>query len=111
MAQQRQHSAFNAATSSAHGDNDYVTTTNHRIVTHPVESLVHQALRDAWMINSRLPMAYIFDSVCPARRWRRGMLFDEQADFPEYDPDYPKELTYTNGPPPGWMPFNVKPYR
>lgn len=86
---------------------------NHRIVTHPVESLVHPALRDAWAINNHLPMAYIIDAICPAQRWKKRMPYnsDDEVDYPEYDLDHPEELMYTNGPPPGWMLFNVDNYK
>ena len=109
--QQAQRAGLNAADLSVQHDHDYAGTTNHRIVTHAVESLVHPALRGAWAINNHLPMAYIFDAVCPARRWKKGMPYDDEADYPDYDSDHPKELTYTNGPPPGLMPFNVKSYK
>ena len=58
-------------------------------------------------------MAYIIDAICPAQRWKKRMPYnsDDEVDYPEYDLDHPEELMYTNGPPPGWMLFNVDNYK
>jgi hypothetical protein len=73
-------------------------------VRRPVISLVDPALAAAWKVNQTHNMCFIFDSVSPARRFKRGMVFDEAADFPEDTHD--GDITETDGPDPGWMPVD-----
>lgn len=74
--------------------------------------LVHGAMGHAWRINSDHPMAFIFDTVNPARQLRKGMLYSDEADFPELDSEHHSQhVTYVDTAAPGWMPFNPPPYR
>lgn len=88
----------------------YSATTDPTKVDRPVGVLVHAALRHAWTINNDHKMAHIFDSVNPARQFKRGMPDDPEASFPEYGPENDEYVTDTDGPAPGWMQFNPKPY-
>ena len=79
-------------------------------IRRPSLKLIHPSLRSAWAINKRLPICFIFDAVSPARRFKRGTLFDEDADFPEYDEGESGNVTETDIPPPGLMPYNIADY-
>lgn len=80
-------------------------TTNVNEVTGPVMSMVHNAMTEAWTINKHLPMWLVFDSVNPVRQFKRGMAFNSHVDFPEYGPPPWTELTETDQPLPGLMPY------
>jgi hypothetical protein len=73
-------------------------------VKRPVIKLVSPALAAAWRVNRKQEMCFIFDAVSPARRFKRGMVFDEKADFPKDTRD--GNITETDGPGPGWMPVD-----
>lgn len=84
-------------------------------ITQPISAHVHDALKNAWRINRALPMCFIFDSVSPARQFKRGMLFSD-VDFTHQYPRYPKkdssdvdDITETDGDPP-WMPYWPRAY-
>ena len=79
-------------------------------IRRPSLKLIHPSLRSAWAINKHLPICFIFDTVSPARRFKRGTLFDEDADFPEYDEGESGNVTETDIPPPGLMPYNIADY-
>ena len=65
--------------------------------------LVHPALEAAWAINRNLEMCFIFDAVSPARLFKHGMVYDEEAHFPEFAKG---NWTEIDGPSPGWMPVS-----
>jgi len=88
----------------------YAATTDPTMVKHPVETLVHQSMTHAWRVNPEHPMALIFDAVNPVRRFKRGMLFDEDCDFPDYPLGECEDMTYIDTTAPGWMPFSPKTY-
>ena len=54
----------------------------------PTLSLVHPALVDAWMINRRNPMFFVFDTVLPCTEYKEGTVYNEAAwdPFADYDP-------------------------
>jgi hypothetical protein len=54
-------------------------------VDQPVSAAVHPNLQKAWAINKTLPMCFIFDHVSPARRFKRGMLFSDDIEYPAYN--------------------------
>ena len=73
-------------------------------VVFPVAKLINAALVGAWRVNRGHKMCFIFDAISPARRFKRGMVYDEEADFPEDTCD--GDITETDGPDPGWMPVD-----
>ena len=78
--------------------------TNPTKVKQPFISQVNPALSLAWRVNPKHDMCFIFDSTSPARRFKRGMVFNEDADFPTDTHD--GNITETDGPGPGWMPVD-----
>ena len=104
-------SALDSLTSSLISNEVYSATTDPTLVDRPVEGLVHGALKHAWAINNNHKMSHIFDSVNPARQFRREMVYDQDASFPEHSSADDEYLTDTDGPAPGWMPFNPEPHR
>jgi hypothetical protein len=52
-------------------------------------------------------MWFIFDAVSPARRFKRGVMYSDDAEFVDYNPRSPGDFTETDCEPVGWMP--VKP--
>ena len=75
-------------------------------VKQPILHLIDPALVAAWDINTDHEMCFIFDAISPARRFKRGMVFNEDADFPQDTCD--GDITETDGPDPGWMPVNPR---
>jgi hypothetical protein len=75
-------------------------------VNGPVSTAVHQALRNAWVINKAHPMCFIFDSVSPARRFKWGFRWDEEREFPEEDPQHPSDATESDS----GKPFELMPF-
>jgi len=90
---------------------EYHRTTDPKKVDRPVNALVHPALINAWEINNQHSMPYIFDAVDPARKYKRSMRFDEDADCPVYGSEDDGDVTETNGPPPGLMEYMPHGYR
>lgn len=83
----------------------YPQTTDPSEVREPVKKEVHRNLRTAWKVDTGHQMCYIFDSISPARQFKRGTPFDRNKEFPGFGP-YPwDDLTDTDGEDPGWMPF------
>ena len=82
------------------GDNDG-SLTDPAKVQHPVISLVDPALAAAWRVNQKHNICFIFDAVSPARRFKRGTVFNEEANFPE--DTHNGDITETDGPGPGWI--------
>lgn len=80
------------------------------MVDRPVETSIHPSMAHAWRVNPDHPMALILDVVNPARRFKRGMPFDEHRDFPDFPLGESGDVTYTDTMAPGWMPFNPTPY-
>ena len=75
-------------------------------VRQPILHLVNPALAAAWSINRNHEMCFILDVASPARRFKRGLAFNEEADFPQDTCDW--EITETDGPGPGWMPVSPR---
>ena len=73
-------------------------------VKRPVTSLISPILATSWRVYQKHDMCFIFDSTSPARRFKRGMIFNEEAEFPEDTHD--GDVTETDGPSPGWMPVD-----
>jgi hypothetical protein len=88
-------------------DGEYSQITDTAAVNGPVKSLVHETMGNAWTINANHAMAFIFDAISPARQFKRGMLYDANANFPKYDSE---DHTETDTVAPGWMPFRPKSY-
>ena len=65
----------------------YNATTNPSEVDQPVVDHVHENLSKAWKINRSHPMCFVFDLVNPARRFARGMPYDDRLEFPDADRD------------------------
>jgi len=74
-------------------------------VERPVSALVNHSLKNAWKINQSLPMCFVFDAVSPSLKFKRGMPFNDAANFPEYQESEAGNVTDTNGDSPAWMPY------
>lgn len=74
----------------------YGETTDPGDVTKPVMALVHKNLKKAWRVDQKNQMCWIFDSVSPARQWKRGCLKTAEEEFVEYGPSPWPELTETD---------------
>lgn len=80
--------------------------TNPTAITQPISTLVHEALKNSWAINTTVNMCFIFDAVSPARQFKRGEPFDESGTFPDYDDGSPGDVTETDmAAAPGLMPY------
>jgi hypothetical protein len=84
---------------------EYKLTTDALVVTSPVIDMVHGHLSDAWKINVGNPMYFLFDYASPARHFKRGMKYRPNVPFPAYSKAPYDDLTETDCPPPGFMPF------
>ena len=65
-------------------------------VGQPISASIHPNLQSAWRVNRNLPMCFLFDSISPARRFKRGMLFSDEADFPIYSHSEAGDVTETD---------------
>jgi len=74
------------------------------MVKQPVIDLIDPALSAAWKVNRKHDMCFIFNPISPARRFKRGMVYDEAANFPVDTCD--GDITETDGPGRGWMPVD-----
>lgn len=79
-------------------------------IVQPISGLVHPALRNAWAINKSVNMCFVFDAASPARQFKRGVLFDEDGTFPDYNDEAPGEVTENDVDSPGLMPFMPRDY-
>jgi hypothetical protein len=79
-------------------------------IVQPISGLVHPALLNAWTINKSVNMCFIFDAVSPARQFKRGVLFDEDGTFPNYNDEDLGDVTETDVDLPGLMPFAPREY-
>jgi hypothetical protein len=79
-------------------------------IIQPISGLVSPTLLNAWTINKSVNMCFVFDAVSPARQFKRGVLFDEDGTFPDYNDEDPGEVTETDVDPPGLMPFEPREY-
>ena len=88
-------------------------TVNQAKVDGPILALVHRNLRNAWSVNGMLPMCFTFDYISPARRFKRGMLYSDsdKVKLPILTEDELGNVTETDGPPPGLMPYAHDPYK
>jgi hypothetical protein len=50
-------------------------------------------------------MCFIFDAITPARQFKRGMPYQADAEFPDYGPEPWVDLTESDDPTTGWMPY------
>jgi len=73
-------------------------------VNQPISAAIHPNLKNAWRVNKALPMCFIFDSVSPAHRFKRGIPFNEDGEFPEYTKEDSSNVTETDDDPP-LMPY------
>lgn len=86
-------------------DDDYMDITDVSEVAGPVESMVHERMAGGWKVNKDHPMWIIFDVINPVRQFKRGMEYDETKEFPGYGRAPWEDLTETDDPVPGWMPY------
>ena len=59
-------------------------------------SKVHDALKEAWTVNSSMKACLAFDAINPVRQFKRGVLDNGKKRFPEYrteDPCDDSEVT------------------
>lgn len=80
-------------------------------VRRPTPTLIHGNLTSAWQLNKELEMCFIFDAVLPARRFKRGMPYTDDGDFPDYNEGEAGNVTEMDSGPPGLMPYAVYTYR
>lgn len=96
-------------------EDDYSLTTNPSNVRGPVEDLVHASLEEAYRVRrvKFRSMPFIFDTYSPARLFKRGVVYNEDEDFPLHngDPEEDSEATETDTQPPGLMPYAPMPFR
>lgn len=77
----------------------------------PVTAKIHENLRSAWTVNSKLEMCFKFDYVSPARQFQRGTPYTDDAVFPEPGNTTPDDLTETDNPDcGGWVPYLSRTY-
>lgn len=76
---------------------EYAKVTDQKLVTSPVLELIDEALKGAWRINKKNNMALIFDVINPASHYKRGELYDNDADdpFAVYNPSRDKDPDVT----------------
>lgn len=86
-------------------DDEYMETTDIKEVTGPVASMVDEKMVNGWKVNECLPMWLIFDVINPVRQYKRGLRYSDRLEFPAYGPEPWDDLTETDDPPRGWMPF------
>jgi hypothetical protein len=67
---------------------EYELLTNPADITHPVDRLVHRALKGAFEIHPENGMALIFDTVNPVRQYNRDQPYraGDQYPFATYNP-------------------------
>lgn len=79
-------------------------------IEQPITGLIHPTLLNSWTINKSVDLCFIFDIVSPARQFKRGVVYNEDDDYPEYDDGAPGDITETDGDPP-LMPYKPRPYK
>jgi hypothetical protein len=79
-------------------------------IEQPITGLIHPALLNSWTINKSVDLCFIFDTVSPARQFKRGVIYNDDDDYPEYDDGAPGDVTETDGDPP-LMPYQPRPYK
>lgn len=84
--------------------------TNPANIEQPIMELIHPALLNTWIINKSVNICFIFDTVSPARQFQRGVVYKEDADFPEYNDGALGDVTETDENPP-LMPYQPRPYK
>ena len=92
-------------------DKEYEKIDEPSRVTHLVPALVHASLSDAWIIQPLNPMWFIFDGPSPARHFKRGVPYNEKADFPGYSKPPYNDLTEMEPKDSSLMPFAPVAYR
>lgn len=51
--------------------------------------IVHPSLTNAWRVNSKNEMCWIFDETHPPRQFNRNVLYSPEAEPPIYGPGPP----------------------
>jgi hypothetical protein len=90
--------------------NNYEETIDPTALTIPVNEHVHSDLQRAWKINRCLPMWFVFDTVTPARQFKRGTYYLEEKSFADYGPEPWDDLTESDTGSPGWVPYKPRVY-
>jgi hypothetical protein len=85
--------------------NSYPQVKDPSKVDRPIEEEIHENLSTAWKVDTGHQMCYIFDTISPARQFKRGMPFDDDKEFADYAPEPWEDLTDTDNEETGWMPF------
>jgi len=75
--------------------------TDPREVTGPVVELIHRNLGEVkWKLYTDHQMCFIFDSVTPARQWKRDTVYTSEDPWVEYGrPPWPDLTEADEGPP------------
>jgi hypothetical protein len=89
---------------------EYPEITDSTRVTQPVDTKVHECMTHGWKVNTAHPMCYIFDVVNPTRIFKEGMRYNENEDFPDYEPEPWHDSIGTDCEHPGLMPYMPKQY-
>lgn len=80
-------------------------------ITQPISCLVHKSLTAAWKVNPANSLCFIFDVVSPARQFKRGLLYDENKQFPDLLSASPGDITERDGSDGDLMPYEPDPYK
>ena len=73
--------------------------TDPREVIEPVTKLIHISFAEVkWRLYTYHQMCWIFDSVSPARQWKRGTVYTDEDPWAEYGDSPWSELTETDDP-------------
>ena len=86
-------------------DGKYMAITDVSEVTGPVDSMVDESMALGWKLNNDHPMWLIFDAINPVRQFNRRMKYHDNKDFPAYGPEPWVDLTETDEPHVGLMPY------
>jgi len=85
-------------------DDHHGSITDPARVKRPTTNLLSPSLSTAWRVNGKHKMCLIFDAISPACRFKRGMVYDDEVNFPK--DTFDGDITETDGPGPGWMPVD-----
>lgn len=85
--------------------------TTSRKIKQPISTLVHPTLKSSWVINPHMDMSLIFDTVSPARQFKRGTVDDGSQDFPVLDTGDLDDITETDAPGSSWIQYMPGKYK
>jgi predicted pyridoxine 5'-phosphate oxidase superfamily flavin-nucleotide-binding protein len=76
----------------------FIATDDPALVTIPDPIHIDPSMEDAYCVNNKNRMCLIFDVVSPARKFKRGTVYEEidgQDPFADYDTDPEKDPNVT----------------